>query len=74
LKKCFKCGKEKSTNEFYAHKAMSDGHLGKCKECTKKDVIENYNLKRGAYSKYEVERNKSPKGGLKKEYMKKTID
>jgi len=37
LKKCFKCGVEKPLDDFYTHPQMGDGHLGKCKECTKKD-------------------------------------
>ncbi len=37
-KKCFKCNKVKSLSEYYTHPRMSDGHLNKCKECTRKDV------------------------------------
>lgn len=40
-KRCFKCGEEKPITEFYKHPQMSDGHLGKCKECTRMDVKEH---------------------------------
>lgn len=36
-KTCFKCGIEKDLSYFYVHKAMGDGHLNKCIECTKLD-------------------------------------
>ena len=34
---CFRCNVKKPINDFYVHKQMSDGHLNKCKTCTKDD-------------------------------------
>jgi hypothetical protein len=36
-KVCFRCNTEKELTEYYKHKQMGDGHLNKCKDCTKKD-------------------------------------
>ncbi len=37
-KVCFKCGIDKPLSDYYAHKQMGDGHLNKCKDCTKSDT------------------------------------
>lgn|SRR5574344_2301020 len=42
IKECFKCHRLLPIDMFYKHPRMSDGHLNKCKECTKKDSIVNY--------------------------------
>jgi hypothetical protein len=44
-KVCFKCGESKPRTEFYTHKQMGDGLLGKCKTCTKRDSFARHNEK-----------------------------
>lgn len=41
MKQCFKCGAYKELNDFYKHRAMADGHLNKCKQCSKNDANRN---------------------------------
>lgn len=38
---CFKCNKEKPLSDYYKHPRMGDGHLNKCKSCTKSDTKAN---------------------------------
>ena len=59
-KKCFKCGRRKFLRQFYRHPEMRDGHLNKCKRCTKKDVSGNYRSKLDYYKRYEKGRNRGP--------------
>ena len=73
-KKCFKCGVEKSLDEFYLHPRMSDGHLNKCKSCTKKDVENRYYdpKKREMIFNYEIKRGQQPERKKKRlEYQRK---
>ena len=37
-KTCFKCSRTLAIAEFYKHPQMSDGHLNKCKFCTRLDA------------------------------------
>lgn len=56
MKHCFKCGLEKPLSEFYKHKQMADGHLNKCKDCTKKDASNHYVANIDRYKEYEKAR------------------
>ncbi len=58
-KKCFKCGKTKVLSAFYKHKKMLDGHLNKCKDCTKSDTKERNNKMSKDPKWIEGERNRS---------------
>lgn len=60
MKRCFKCGRRKPLASFYPHRRMADGHLGKCKVCTKLDVAVRAEIKRDEISAYDRARARRP--------------
>ena len=58
-KRCFKCGETKELAAFYRHPRMADGHLNKCKECTKKYMADRLVKSREAIQEYDRDRSKS---------------
>jgi hypothetical protein len=59
-KNCFKCQTIKPLTEFYKHSAMLDGHLNKCKICTKNDVAIHRLANINKIRQYDKERSKLP--------------
>lgn len=58
MKTCFKCNKTKELTEFYKHKQMADGYMGKCKDCAKIDVKSNHSVKADYYREYDKKRQR----------------
>jgi len=71
-KQCFKCRAVLPISKFYKHPQMSNGRLGKCKECTKVDVQTNYNRRREQYLAYDRARNRTPERIAKSKAWLKT--
>lgn len=71
VKTCISCNVEKPISEFYRHKQMGDGHLNKCKACTKRDVKNNRCKKLDYYREYDRNRkNKEERANQRKEHAK----
>lgn len=70
-KQCKKCLKTRLIDDFYKHSMMADGHISKCKECTKADVTENRNRNLDYYQNYDRKRYDS--GGKRGESSKEAI-
>lgn len=61
MKTCFKCGTTKPLSDYYAHPRMKDGHLNKCKECTKIDSTRRRREKIDEVRAYDRRRASTPK-------------
>ena len=71
-KVCFKCGRSLPLSSFYAHPQMGDGHLNKCKDCTRSDVHKKYMENIGSPEYVEKERARGRKKYHRLGYVKKS--
>lgn len=60
MKMCKRCNVEKPFKDFYVHKAMADGYLNFCKECTKSRVSKHRELNIEYVREYDKKRAMTP--------------
>ena len=71
MKPCKTCNIEKPLSSFYVHKAMSDGYLNICKNCTKVRVAKHRELNISHIKEYDKKRALTPKRvEARKQYSK----
>lgn len=58
MKTCIRCGEVKPYSEYYVHKQMSDGYLGRCKDCHKSEMRRNRAENADYYRAYDAYRFK----------------
>lgn len=68
---CLKCQQRKPLSDFYRHPHMADGHVNKCKFCTKIDVLVNRAKRSDYYIAYDRKRGQRPE--RKDAYRRKRI-
>lgn len=59
MKKCITCGLDKPYIDYYKHSKMSDGHLGRCKDCHKSAMRKNRKDNEDYYKNYDTWRFKN---------------
>ena len=60
-KSCFVCGRALPIDDFYRDSRMTDGHLGKCKECCKRQALEHRRSRLEYWREYDRQRFQTPK-------------
>lgn len=58
IKRCRECGVEKPLSEYYSATGMKDGHLNKCKVCTRRRITTHRNENLESIRDYDQKRRK----------------